>query len=399
MAAPVLVLTESDDLLDDLLRLCSAADARADVVHGGPPPAATWSAAPLVLVGDDWAAARDGLGAPPARRPGVVLVGRDLDDHTVWERGVALGAEQVLHLPDDEARLTDRIADAVETRGAPAVTIGVLAGRGGAGASTLAAALALAGSRVGLPTTLIDGDPLGGGLDVLLGAERTGGPRWPDFVSARGRLSWSALEEALPRPHGVSLLSWNRTTGPPASAEAMRSVLAAARRRGGLVVVDLPRGLDDSTTEALSRLDLGLLVVPTELRAVAAARLTVDTAGALVRDLRLAVRATSSPSLGAPELAQLLGLPLSGEIPDEPGLPASSDAGEPPGRDGRGPLGRFCADVVRHALPPERVPVAPVAGGVPPARGRRRALARHARTTPAAPAKGARVLPGRGSDA
>ena len=51
----------------------------------------------------------------------------------------------------------------------------------------------------------------------------------------------------------------------------MRSVLAAARRRGGVVVVDLPRRVDEAAAEALAQLDVGLLVVPAELRAVAAA--------------------------------------------------------------------------------------------------------------------------------
>ena len=52
----------------------------------------------------------------------------------------------------------------------------------------------------------------------------------------------------------------------------MRAVLAAARRRGGVVVVDLPRRVDEAVAEALAQLDLGLLVVPAELRAVAAAQ-------------------------------------------------------------------------------------------------------------------------------
>ncbi|WP_077060363.1 septum site-determining protein Ssd [Streptomyces sp. MP131-18] len=353
MAVPesILILTEDEDLLDDLLRLCAAAGAQAEVLHGAPVAADQWERAPLVLVGDDRAAAQTATGQWPGRRPGVLLVGRDLDDHTVWARGVALGAEQVLHLPSDESWLADRIADAVERPGPPALTIGVLGGRGGAGASSLACALAVTAAAEGRRTTLIDGDPLGGGLDMLLGGERTPGPRWPAFVSARGRLSGAALEDSLPRLHGVSLLSWDRADGPRLPAEAMCTVLTAARRRGGIVVLDLPRAADPAAAEALAQLDLGLLVVPGELRAAAGAQRVVAMSGALVRDLRVVARASSGGGLAGAELARLLGLQLAGELPDEPGLPAAADAGEPPGADAKGVLARFCRDLLDRALP------------------------------------------------
>ncbi|SFC60690.1 septum site-determining protein Ssd [Streptomyces aidingensis] len=358
--APVLILTEHDELLDDLLRLCAAAGAEAEVVHGTTVPAAQWERAALVLAGDDWAgrAAVPGAG-PPARRAGVLLIGRDLDDHTVWARGVALGVEHVLHLPDDEPWLAERIADALEPEHGPALVLGVLGGRGGAGASTLACALAVAAARAGHHTMLVDADPLGGGLDVLLGAERAPGLRWPALAAARGRLPAGALDEALPHPRGLSLLSWDRSPGDePLPGAAMRSVLTAARRRGGLVVLDLPRTLDEPTVEALGRVDLGLLVVPGELRAVAAARRVTDTSGALIRDLRVVAREPSRQGAGlaGPELAALLGLPLAGELPEEPGL-AAGDAGEPPGADRGSPLAAFCTALLGNVLP--AVPSAP----------------------------------------
>lgn len=346
---PVLILTEDEEILDDLLRLCAAAGAEAEVVPGAA-AAGLWERAPLVLVGDDHGAAR-GRGARPGRRSGVLLIGRDLDDHTIWERGVALGAEQVLHLPPDEAWLAERIADAVDAPGPPALTVGVFGGRGGAGASALSCALAVSAARQGRRAVLIDGDPLGGGLDVLLGGERVPGPRWPAFAAAEGRLSGAALQQSLPRLHGLSLLSWDREGTARLPAEAMRSVLAAARRGGGVVTIDLPRAVDEAVAEALTRLDLGLLVVPGELRALAAARQVIATAGTLVRDLRMVARAPAARGLAAKESARLLGLPLAGELPEEPGLAEASDRGEPPGADARGPLARFCDCLLERALP------------------------------------------------
>lgn len=350
---PILIVTENENTLDDLLRLCAAAGAPAEVAPGVP-TAEQWADAPLVLVGDDRALARQGRGWP-ARRPGVLLIARDLDDHTVWARGMALGAEEVAHLPDAETWLADRIADAFEATGRPALTIGVLGGRGGVGASALAGALAVTAARQGHRTVLVDGDPLGGGLDVLLGGERATGSRWPAFVTAQGRLSRAALEESLPRVHGVSLLSWDRGSVLRLTGQAMRSVLTAAQRGGGLVVLDLPRTVDEAGAEALAQLDLGLLVVPGELRAVAAARRVAGTAGALVRDLRVVARGPRLPGgLAGAELGQVLGLPLAGELPEEPGLSQKIEEGRPPGDNPAGPLAHFCAELLTHALPAAR---------------------------------------------
>lgn len=347
-----LVVTEDEDLLDDLLRLCAAAGTQAEVSHA--PGRQDWAAAPLVLVGDDTAGRLAAAG--PVRRDGVVLVGRDQDDPGVWERAVAVGAEQVLVLPDGETELVDRIADAAEGVGAQARTVGVVGGRGGAGASTLACALAVTAARAGRRTVLVDADPLGGGLDVLLGGEEAEGLRWPAFAASRGRIGGAALEESLPRLHDLRLLSWDRGGGEagaaPVAPEAMRSVLAAARRRGGVVVVDLPRRVDEPVAEALAQLDVGLLVVPAELRAVAAAHRVADAVRMVLGDLRVVVRGPARRGLAAEDVADLLRLPLAGELPAEPGLPQAAESGAPPpGTRSRTPLSRFCTDFWARALP------------------------------------------------
>ncbi|MFJ4848960.1 septum site-determining protein Ssd [Streptomyces sp. NPDC088733] len=342
-----LIVTEDGDLLDDLLRLCAAAGAEPEVVFGAPPGPRSWERAPLVLVG----AADTRRLSGTARRRGVLLVGRDLDDPDVWRRAVDVGADHVAFLPDAESWLTDRIADAAEGVGDPALTIGVVGGSGGAGASTLACALAVTAARTGRRTVLVDADPLGGGLDVLLGAERVAGLRWPDLAESRGRVNSGALEESLPRAHALSVLSWDRGDTVVVPPQAMRSVMGAARRRGGVVVVDLPRRMDEAVTEALAQTDVGLLVVPAELRAFAAAGRVASRMGMVLRDLRAVVRGPFASGLTDAAVADLVGLPLAGELPAEPGLPASLDGGEPPGSGVRGPLARFCTAFLAAALP------------------------------------------------
>lgn len=358
-----LIITEDVELLDDLLRLCAAAGARPEVHHGLPDRRAAWDEAPLVVVGDD--AVHRVRGA--TRRTGVLLVCRDQDDPGVWRRAVEIGADHVLMLPDHEQWLVDRIADVAEGVGRPAFTLGVIGGCGGAGASTLACGLAVTAARSGLRTLLVDADPLGGGLDVLLGGEAAQGLRWPELAAARGRVGGGALEESLPELHSLRLLSWDRGDPVVVAPEAMRAVLAAARRRGGAVVVDLPRRVDESAAEALTQLDLGLLVVPAELRAVAAATRVAAAVTAELRDLRAIVR-TGGPGGGpdgglgglpTEEAARLLGLPLAGELPRDPDLPSAQDTGAPPGHDPKGPLARFCTALW------DRLPAGATAAGDP----------------------------------
>ncbi|GAA3386832.1 hypothetical protein GCM10020369_27010 [Cryptosporangium minutisporangium] len=262
-----LVCVRDPELADSLLRLGAAAGADVEVPVDPVGARPLWTEAPLVVVGID--VAPEYATARLPFRAGLVLAVDEQrthpDDPIVWRLATELGAEHVVFLPTAEAWLVDRYTDAVSGSGAAGRVIAVVGGRGGAGASVLATALAVTAARQGSRAMLVDADPLGGGLDLLLGREDAAGLRWPDLVDTAGRMSPPALHDALPRVGELCVLSWDRGDVLTIPAEAAEAALEAGRRCSDVLVVDLPRRLDDAAVRALQAADLTLLVVPAEV--------------------------------------------------------------------------------------------------------------------------------------
>lgn len=335
---PLLVTTDGA-LLDEVVRVAATVGAELDVCPDLAAAGSRWSTAPAVLVGGD--AARRSRGGV-ARRADVLVVSTDETDHSVWEQAVRMGASGVIFVPAGEPGLADLLADLAEGRPAPAPLVGVVGGRGGAGATTLAAALAVTGARLGQRSVLIDADPLGGGVDLVLGGEDAGGLRWPDLLQTRGRVSGRSLVDALPRVGDVRVLSWDRGDSLTVPAGAMEALLPAAQRGADLVVVDLPRRFDEAARVSLQRATVVLVVVPAEVRATAAAARVTAAVAVQCDDVRVVVRGPAPGRLPARAVADSLGLPLAGALRPEPGLAAALERGEPPTARGRGPLAGFC---------------------------------------------------------
>jgi secretion/DNA translocation related CpaE-like protein len=339
-----LVVTADPELLDDLVRVAADVGVLIDVA---PDPAAArswYGRAPLVLVGIDAAAscARAGLG----QRPALVLVGRHTDPGPPeWTVAEELGVEHVVALPAGESWLATRLRK-VPGGAPPGQVVAVLGGRGGAGASVFAAGLAVTAARAGWRTLLIDADPLGGGVDLVLGWEALDGLRWPALSAASGRVSPPALVDALPQRGELVVLSWDRGEVLAVPAEAMATALDAGRRGRDLVIVDLPRRLDDASLLALGTADRGYLVIPAELRACAAAARVVAVAGPHCPTLAAVVRGPAPGGLRAKDVAQAIGIPLAGSLRAEPRLAAGLERGEPPARDGAGPLAGLCQRIL-----------------------------------------------------
>lgn len=339
-----LAITDDQELLDDLLRIAAAAGVELDVAHAAAQARPHWMRAPLVVVGGDLADDLAATGPPP--RQNVVVVTRAADDPDMWRRCVAVGAHTVLELPEAERLLVEEFGDAAEPVTRAGTVLCVVGGKGGAGATVLASSLALTASRGGLRTLLVDADPLGGGVDVLLGQEEAQGARWPDVVGREGRVSFAALQEALPTFGELTVLSAHRGEPVRIPREAMRVVLDAAQRGCDLIVVDLPRNLGEGEAEALARAAATIVVVPADLRGALAAAQTVTLLRPGTGDLRLVMRAGA---LDPEVVAASLSVPCVGVLPEVRGLVETLDRGDPPPLR-RSPLGRFCAELLDSLL-------------------------------------------------
>ncbi|MGF1663180.1 MAG: septum site-determining protein Ssd, partial [Kineosporiaceae bacterium] len=274
----------------------------------------------------------------------LAVVAAEGDDlAATWPAALAVGAEVVVG-PGGGDLGGWLLTAAAGAAGA----VGVVGGRGGAGASTAAVALARAGVAAVGGAVLVDADPVGGGLDLALGAEALAGLRWPDLCGAPGAPG-PGLVAALPRVDGVAVVSHGRDRGggerrPDSALTA--SLLDTCLAGGRPVVVDLPRRGDPATRAALSRCAVLVVVVPAEVRACAGAGALLDELGTTVADVRLLVRGPAPAGLAAEDVAAAVGIPSFAEVRPEPGLAAALDRGERIAASARSPLRAWAAGVI-----------------------------------------------------
>jgi secretion/DNA translocation related CpaE-like protein len=317
-----LLCTADDALLDVLLDWCSAVGVVPDVVRDAGMARRSWRGAQLVLVGDDLAASV-ARGAP-SRRSGVFVVSRPGRPQP-WDQAVALGAEDVLDSMDRERALAT-LTVAVDG-GGEACVVAVVGGVGGAGASCFAAAVALEAGRRGHHVLLVDGDPLGGGLDVLLGLEKAEGQRWPAAGPQRA-VTARSLTEALPRAGNVWVLTAGRAV--EADQGSASGLLAAARRGFDVVVCDVDRHVDSLGAELLAHAVLTVVVVPEEVRSLAAATSVLRRLSAHAVSL-VAVTARRRPGLARATIEATLGVPVVAQVRPDRRLRDALDHGIGPG--------------------------------------------------------------------
>jgi secretion/DNA translocation related CpaE-like protein len=320
-----LICTADDAYLDRAVQWCSAVGVTPEVAHDTGAALRAWREASFVVVGADHASvlARAGV----HRRDRVYLLAGETTP-APWETAMALGAEDVLRW-DETDKALQALTAAVDGRGEGCV-ISVVGGAGGAGASTVAAGLALACGRRGMKTLLVDADPLGGGLDLLMGIEHHDGVRWDAVTSRNGPMTARALAEVLPESEGVSTLSFGRDAVVP---PPMANVVMAGTRGFEVVVVDVARQCDEWGSEALARSLLTVLVVPESVRGLGASKAVLGRIREHTSSV-VAVAAARRPGLDRDTLADALGIPVVGRLRCDARLRTTIEHGAGPAGSG-----------------------------------------------------------------
>ncbi len=342
----VLVVARPGETQDAVLSAVAALELDAEVVSDPDRVPAAWRSAGTVLVADEVAEQLVALALP--HREGVFLVGSDAAGLSAWS--VPLAA-RVIPLPEGGAWLGSVLADGASRVRAPVVA--VVGGSGGVGASTLAAALAeLVGERADGDrpggAALVDVDTLGGGIDLLLGAEQSDGWRWPRLSTAEGQLG--DLRRYLPVVDGVSVVAMARGPALDLAREPLAAIVAALRAWHALVVLDPGRSVAPAAREALRLAGRQLVVVGPGVRGAAAARQTVVALGLERAEL---VLRSGRGRLPSDLVADAVGAPVLASLPEEPGLAGAAERGEAPARGARRRYRRAVAGLLTHLVEAE----------------------------------------------
>lgn len=334
-AAGILAVINDQALDTDIDRVVAAAGLRV-VRTSDPSSHRVWTSAAAILL--DTRAARRCADSGMPRRTRVFLVSHADPGPADWEAAVLVGAQRVVTLPAHDGELMAVLSDATEASlasldgGARGPVVAVLAGRGGAGASVFATALAQEAAE----SLLIDGDPWGGGLDLVLGSETEPGIRWPDLSAAGGRLTYPALRDALPGRHGVRLLSGGRVPGPSFSDDIggnairplpLAAVIDAGSRAGVTVVCDVARQPTAAAETALAAADLVVLITTADVRSCAASAAIAPWVSAGNPNIGVLVRGPSPGGLRSIDIARIVGLPVLASMRPQPGIQTGLERG------------------------------------------------------------------------
>ena len=204
----------------------------------------------------------------------------------------------------------------------------------------------------------MDGDRLGGGLDVTLGIEQEHGVRWPDLAGARGRLDGPELLRRLPSVDGVPVLSFDRARDVRLDPEIAPEALRALSDAVDLVVLDLPRPDHEVFTALAPSLDAMILLAGSGIRDLAGAsaiaehliRACADPCSEACSEIWLCLRTSGKGSHFADTVAAALDLPLLAVVREEPSLAADVLHGIPPGSSARGGLAAAADKVLARCV-------------------------------------------------
>ncbi|WP_434995036.1 septum site-determining protein Ssd [Arthrobacter sp. Ld5] len=338
---PVVLAGGSQFVQDQVARACAAAGV---TPHFAPDLAQALPLEPAVLLlGADQA-----VGGMPGHRE-VIVVGAADDEARAWTAAATVASSRVVIVPQGAGWLAEHLGRRLNPAASGAV-VGFLGAAGGAGVSTFAFWCARHAADLGTSTLLVDGHPLGGGLDLALGIEERPGVRWHDLRDLRGTLNVEQLAAALPAEGRLAVLS--HAAHPDAAGphpghgmESAAAVLDAARGAFELSVVDLGSAGSAAIQALVPLCDQLVLLVPSRPRSAVAVARILEAHGSLPTTVVL--RGPVLDGLDAWLVADLAGRP--GPLPYLPFVRGSSTA-EATGRMLDFPLPRRARKLVESVV-------------------------------------------------
>lgn len=265
---------------------------------------------------------------------------------------VRAGARGFFVWPAEREGLLDGVSAAVVSRRAltrRSTVVAVHASRGGAGCTFVATHLAQAFTARGASCVLIDADPWFGDVATALGATADDVRTLADLAPVADELAWEHVEEAaLEHPSGMRVLLAPPPDAPLAE-DPVPAVLSVAASVADVVVVHLPRGLDERTTWCLGQADRILEVMSLDVLSFRATSRALAALGrpSLEDRLSFVVNRAGRAGLTPADVSRVFGRDPVAVFCSDTAVPRAQDRGAllaPKGRIGRG-FARLAATV------------------------------------------------------
>jgi MinD-like ATPase involved in chromosome partitioning or flagellar assembly len=200
------------------------------------------------------------------------------------------------------------------------VILGVTGGKGGPGATVLAANLAIAMARMGKQCLLVDLDPTGGDIGAYLGPERLDPKRGllPLLKLERSAIACEAVKrESQEVAPGLTVLLGSLRPAADLLAGRTADVLRSADRTTDVVVADLGRSVPSSPMlDGLSEVDGLFLAARPDLQGALAAERALSLIGNEASVQVVAIKVRRRRAADVAELSEALGRPIVASVPE-----------------------------------------------------------------------------------
>ena len=289
--------------------------------------------------------AQPALVDPAAVRGPAILALETRESVASLRSAIRVGARGFYVWPSDREALAEgTAATAVSpvSSGRRARVIAVHAARGGAGATFVATHLAAAFARSDTACSLIDADPLYGDVSAAVGAPVEDVHTFADLLPMVGELTPRHLDEALwTHPDGFRvLLAPAPERAAAVRGEDVRSIVEAAAGGADVVVVHLPRSVDECARGGLSVADRVLEVLSLDVLSFRAATRALEALEPLgVRGrVGFVVNRAARSEITPGDVTRVFGVPPLAVLPFDRAVGRAQDHGRI--LPGRGRIGR-----------------------------------------------------------